>query len=86
LLAKIGAKNCFPDVLAMMQDIEGDTGLQPVACMVDKGSEDRVAYSIDKLVDLGNASHFDVWDVLQGFLVWTEDVPGLAENCQMYAA
>jgi hypothetical protein len=45
-LAKIGAK-CFPDVLAVMQDIEDNTGLQPVACMVDKGSEDRVAYSID---------------------------------------
>ncbi len=72
--------NCFPDVLAVMQDIEGDTGLQPVACMVDKGSEDRVAYSIDMSVDLGNASHYDVGDVSQGFSVWTEEVPGLAAN------
>jgi hypothetical protein len=78
-LAKIGAK-CFPDVLAVMQDIEGDTGFQPVACMVDKGSEDRVAYSIDMSVDLGNASHYDVGDVSQGFSVWTEEVPGLAAN------
>jgi hypothetical protein len=52
-----------------------------VACTVDKGSEDRVAHSIDMSVDLGNASHFDVGDVLQGFLVWTEEVPGLAANC-----
>jgi hypothetical protein len=44
-LAKIGA-NCFPDVLAVMQDVEGDTGLQPVEAMADKGSEHRVAYSI----------------------------------------
>jgi hypothetical protein len=79
LLAKIGA-NCFPDVLAVMQDIEGNTGLQPVACMVDKGSVDRVAYSIDMSVDLGNASHYDVGDVSQGFSVWTEEVPGLAAN------
>jgi hypothetical protein len=79
-MAKIGA-NCFPDVLAVMQDIEGNTGLQPVACMVDKGSVDRVAYSIDMSVDLGNASHYDVGDVSQGFLVWTEEVPSLAANC-----
>ncbi|KAI2506610.1 hypothetical protein MHU86_7820 [Fragilaria crotonensis] len=58
-LAKIGA-NCFPEVLAVMQDAEGDTGLHPVTPMADKGSEDRVAYSIDMSVDLGNASHFDV--------------------------
>ena len=31
-------------------------------------------------IDLGNASHYDVGDVSQGFLVWTEEVPGLAEN------
>jgi hypothetical protein len=63
-----------------MQDFEGDTGLQPVACMVDKESEDRVAYSINRSADLGNASHCDVGDVSQGFLVWTEEVPGLAAN------
>jgi hypothetical protein len=74
-LAKIGA------TLAVMQDIEGNTGLQPLACMVDKGSEDRVAYSIDMSVDLGNASHYDVGDVLQGFSVWIEEVPGFASNC-----
>jgi hypothetical protein len=78
-LAKIGA-NCFPDVLAVIQDIEGDTGLQPVACMVDEGIEYCVAFSIDKAVDLGNASHYNVGDVLQGFSVWTEEVPGLAAN------
>ena len=55
-LADIGA-NCFPDVLAVMQDVEGDTGLQPVATMVGKGSENRVAYSADMSVDLGTASH-----------------------------
>jgi hypothetical protein len=55
------------------------TTIASMACMVDKGSEDRVAYSIDMSVDLGNASHYDVGDVLQGFSVWTEEVPpGLA--------
>ncbi|KAI2512275.1 hypothetical protein MHU86_2151 [Fragilaria crotonensis] len=78
-LAKIGA-NCFPEVLAVMQDAEGDTGLHPVTPMADKGSEDRVAYSIDMSVDLGNASHFDVGDSSQGFSVWTEEVPGKAAN------
>ncbi|KAI2503184.1 hypothetical protein MHU86_11287 [Fragilaria crotonensis] len=48
--------------------------------MADKGSEDRVAYSIDMSVDLGNASHFDVGDSSQGFSVWTEEVPGKAAN------
>ena len=68
LLANTGA-NCFPDVLAVMQDIEGNTGIQPVACMVDKGSEDRVAYSIYMSVDLENSSQYNVGDVLQGFSV-----------------
>ncbi len=52
-----------------MQDIEGNTGIQPVACMVDKGSEDRVAYSIYMSVDLENSSQYNVGDVLQGFSV-----------------
>ena len=48
--------------------------------MAGKGSGDRVAYSIDMSVDLENASHFDVGDASQGFSVWTEEVPGKAEN------
>jgi hypothetical protein len=31
-------------------------------------------------VDLVNASHFDVNDASQGFSVWTEKMPGLADN------
>ena len=75
-LANIGA-NCFPDVLAVMQDIEGYTGLQPVATMADRGSEHRVAYSVDMSVDLGNASHYNVgmccrafWFRLKKPLAW----------------
>lgn len=35
-------------------------------------------------VDLVNASHFGVHDAsLQGFSVWTEEMPGLASNWQL---
>jgi hypothetical protein len=79
LLAKIGAI-LFPDVLAVMQDTEGDTGLSPVLSMGEPGSMLRVGFTIDMLIDLGNLSHFDVGNVSQGFSEWTEEVPGLASN------
>ena len=40
----------------------------------------RVGGSIDMSVDLANASHFDVNDASQGFSVWTEEMPGVADN------
>jgi hypothetical protein len=40
----------------------------------------RVGYSINMSVNLGNASHFDVHDASQGFSVWTEEVPGCGAN------
>jgi hypothetical protein len=78
-LAKIGAI-LFPDVLAVIQDAEGDTGLSPVSSMGKPGNMLRVGFTIDMSVDLGNSSHYDVGDVSQGFSVWTEEVPGLASN------
>ena len=41
----------------------------------------RVGFSIDTSVDLGNSSHFfDTNDASQGYSVWTEDVPGMSDN------
>ncbi len=79
LLAKIGAI-FFPDVLAVIQDADGDTGLSPVSSMCEPGNMLRVGFTINKSVDLGNSSHYDVGNVSQGFSVWTEEVPGLASN------
>ena len=74
LLAKIGAI-LFPDILAVLQETEGDTDVSPVSSMGKAGSTLRVGYTIDMSVDLGNLSHFDVGDGLQGFSKWTEEVP-----------
>lgn len=53
---KIGA-NCLPDVLAVLRDVNGDTGLQPVTTMADEGSDDCVAYYCDNMsIDRENAS------------------------------
>ena len=79
LLAKIAAI-LFPDVLVVIQDAEGDTGLSPVSSMGTPGNRLRVGFTIDMSVDLGNLSHYDVGNVSQGFSVWTEEVPGLASN------
>jgi hypothetical protein len=78
-LAKICAI-LFPDVLAVIQDMEADSGLNSVPSMGETGIMLRVGYTIDTSVDLGNSSHFDVGNVLQGFSVWTEEVPSLASN------
>jgi hypothetical protein len=79
LLAKIGAI-LFPDVLVVIQDAEGDTGLSPVSSMGKPGNMLHVGFTIDMLVDLGNLSHYDVGDVSKGFSVWIEEVPSLALN------
>ncbi len=78
-LAKIGAI-LFSDVLAVIQDTEADAGLNPVSSMGEMGNTLHGGYTIDMSVDLGNSSHLDVSNVLQGFSVWTEEVPSLALN------
>ena len=40
----------------------------------------RVGYTIDMSVDLGNSSHFDVNDASQAFSVWLEEMVGHGEN------
>jgi hypothetical protein len=40
----------------------------------------RVGYTVDMSVDLGNSSHSDIHDASQGFIVWTEEVPGRGAN------
>jgi hypothetical protein len=63
----------FPDVLSVIQ-------VRPAADMDGDVKVNRVGGSIDMSVDLANALHFDVNDASQGFSVWTEEMPGLADN------
>jgi hypothetical protein len=79
LLAKIVAI-LFPDVLAVIQDAEGETGLSPVSSMGEPGNMLCVGFTIDKSFDLGSSSHYDVGDVSQGFSEQTEVVPGMASH------
>lgn len=72
-LATVG-RHCFPDVLTVIQDLEADSGLD------GDGKFCRAGYTIDMSVNLRNASHFDVGDASQGFCMWTESIPGAAEN------
>ncbi len=80
-LAQIGSV-VFPDVLSVIQDTEGDAGVRPAAAdMAGDVKGNRVGGSIDMLVDrLANVLHFDVNNASQGFSVWTEEMPGLADN------
>jgi hypothetical protein len=71
---------CFPDVLSVVQNMEADTSLAPIAPMDGNGVGLRVGYTIDVSVNLGNSSHFDTNDASQGFSVWTEEKPGCASN------
>ncbi|KAI2505723.1 hypothetical protein MHU86_8685 [Fragilaria crotonensis] len=71
---------CFPDVLSVVQNVEADSSLVPIAPMDGNGKGLRVGYTIDVSVDLGNASHFDVNDASQGFSLWTEEKPGCGSN------
>jgi hypothetical protein len=79
-LWKVGC-HCFPLVLAVIRDLESDSGLKPEPPMDGKGDQGcRVGYTIDVSVNLGNASHYDVHDASQGFSVWTEEIRGLGSN------
>ena len=78
-LSRIGSV-VFPDVLSVIQDTEGDAGVRPVVDMAGDVKGNRVGGLIDMSVDLANASHFDINDASQGFSVWTEEKPGLADN------
>ena len=49
----------FPDVLAVIQGTEGDTGLKSCAAIAGNAEANRVGFSINTSVDLGNLSHFD---------------------------
>ncbi|KAI2491465.1 hypothetical protein MHU86_23102 [Fragilaria crotonensis] len=40
----------------------------------------RVGYTVDMSINLGNSSHYDVNDASQGYSVWTEEVLGLGKN------
>ena len=70
------AQSYFPEVLSVIRDVEGDTGLQPVSPMDgapprggsprQEGRRHCVGYSIDMSCDLGNSSHYDVHDASQG--------------------
>ena len=78
-LSRVG-QILFPDVLAVIQDAEGDTGLKPCAAMAGDEVGNRVGMSIDTSVDLGNASHFDSNDASQCYSLFLEEVPGMADN------
>ena len=75
-LSQIGSV-VFPDVLAVIQDTEQDVGVQlPPKTMAGNRHENCVGTTIV----MANASLFDVHGALQGFSVWTEDIPGMADN------
>ena len=70
----------FPDVLAVIQDTEGDTGIKPCAAMGGDNDGNCVGMSINTSDGLANESHYDSNDAFQGFSAWTEEEPGLADN------
>jgi hypothetical protein len=78
-LSRVG-QIAFPDVLAVIQNTEGDTGMKPCAAMAGDVAGNRVGYSIDTSSDLGNSSHIDSNDASQGYGLWTEAVPGMGYN------
>jgi hypothetical protein len=77
-LSQVG-RRCFPQVYSVIRDTETNSGLEPVEPM-DGSDGQRVGYTIDMSVDLGNASHFDVHDASQGYSVWTEELRGRGKN------
>jgi hypothetical protein len=56
-LSQVG-RHYFPQVHSVIRDTESDSGLPPVEPM-DGANGQRVGYTIDMSVDLGNASHFN---------------------------
>jgi hypothetical protein len=86
-LARVGSF-CFPDVMAIVHDMEEDSGVVPVEPMGGDEQGLRVGYSIATSVDLGNAAHYDVHDASQGFSAKTEILQEQATTgsscCQMH--
>jgi hypothetical protein len=78
-LSRVG-QIAFPDVLAVIQDTEGDTGLQPCPAMAGDDEGNRVGFSIDSSDGLANASHIDGNDASQCFTTWLEEKPGTASD------
>ncbi len=57
--------HCFPQVLAVIRDLESDSGLKPEPPIDSKGDQGcGVGYTIDMCVNLGNASHYNIHDAL----------------------
>ena len=79
VLLRVG-QIAFPNLLAVIQGTEGDSGLKPCAAMAGDAVGNRVGFSIDTSIDLGNSSHFDTNNSSQGYSAWTEDVLGMADN------
>ncbi len=48
--------------------------------LAEEECRQRVGYTIDMSIDLGNLSHFDVHNTSKVFSVWTEDFPGCRAN------
>ena len=79
-LSRIGSV-VYPDVLAVIQDNEGDAGFQlPPKTMAGDQYGNCVGGKIDMSVDIANASYVDLFkNALQGFCVYyTEEIPGMA--------
>ena len=65
----------------MIRDLASNSGLKPEPSMDGEGDQGcGVGYTIDMSVNLGNASHYNVHDALQGFSVWTEEILGLGSH------
>jgi hypothetical protein len=72
-LAEIG-RCAFSQVYSVIRDTEGNCGLHPVVQMDGEGRQ-RVGYTVDMSVDLGNSSHYDFNDASQGYSLWGKRFP-----------
>jgi len=74
-------RNClereYPDELADILSHEAKQGRVPPTSM---GGDEGVAQRIVISRDLGNPSHYDVFDGSMSVAIWTELLPGDAEN------
>lgn len=77
-LSQIG-RHFFPQVYAVIRDLESDAGVLPLPPMDGAGGS-HVGCTVDMSVNLGNSSHYDVHDASQGYSVWTEEMQGLGAN------
>ena len=78
-LSRVG-QIVFPDVLAVIQDTEGDTGFKFFGPMAGDEAGNRVGGSVDTSSGLANSSHYDTGDATPGFSPFLEEVPGKASN------